>query len=127
MDAYSSVETTVKDEGKIHQHTRRLATCSRESSLPGWSRPNQLLSHDRDGWSLEADKAAAKLVFIVHSCVSEPLQIALCRSPMQYKALEGHFLFGPSLPTGPSATTPSVSRPWAITELTLEKVSGVKE
>lgn len=44
---------------------------------------------------------------------------------MQYKALEGPLsLWTQSAHRPQCATTPSVSRPRAITELTLEKVSG---
>lgn len=57
------------------------------------------------GWSLEVDKAAAKLVVIVLRCVSEALQVVLCRSAKQYTALGGrgggHFLVGAGLLEAP--------------------------
>lgn len=63
--AFSCVETTVNDGVE-----RNWPAPSPRNELtwelhPAWTSLNQLLGHGRDGWLPGADKAAAKLVFIV--------------------------------------------------------------
>lgn len=73
-----------------------LTTRSRESSPPDWSRLNQLLSHDRDGWSLEAEKSSCQISFYCASvCFRATPNSTLLLSDVIYSAGGASFSLDP--------------------------------